>query len=83
MVVGLAEVLTIQHIGSTWRDVVTFGLLVGILLSRVFSGLVAQLGGWRTVLVVAAGVGLALGLRGRRRAGDGADTGPDPTGPVR
>ncbi|WP_260433077.1 HtaA domain-containing protein [Corynebacterium bovis] len=35
------------------------------------------------VLVVAAGVGLALGLRGRRRAGDGADTGPDPTGPVR
>ncbi|MEL4176607.1 HtaA domain-containing protein [Corynebacterium bovis] len=35
------------------------------------------------VLVVAAGVGLALGLRGRRRAGDGADTGPDPTGPAR
>ncbi|MEL4153219.1 HtaA domain-containing protein [Corynebacterium bovis] len=47
------------------------------------------------VLVVAAGVGLALGLRGRRRAGDAADaagtagaadaagTDPDPTGPVR
>ncbi|WP_052003900.1 MFS transporter [Gordonia aichiensis] len=36
------------------------GLLVGILLSRVFSGLVAQLGGWRTVLVVAAVVQLAM-----------------------
>lgn len=36
------------------------GLLVGILFSRVFSGLVAQLGGWRTVLVVAAVVQLAM-----------------------
>jgi len=34
MIVGLAEVLTIAHIGSTWRDVVTFGLLVGILVLR-------------------------------------------------
>ncbi|WHU48450.1 MFS transporter [Gordonia sp. L191] len=30
------------------------GLLVGILFSRVLSGLIAQAGGWRTVLVVAA-----------------------------
>lgn len=36
------------------------GLLVGILFSRVFSGLVAQLGGWRTVLIVAAVVQLAM-----------------------
>lgn len=36
------------------------GLLVGILFSRVFSGLVAQVGGWRTVLVVAAVVQLAM-----------------------
>lgn len=34
LVVGLAEVLTITHIGSTWRDVVTFGLLVAILVIR-------------------------------------------------
>lgn len=34
MVVGLAEVLTITYVGSTWRDVVTFGLLVAILLFR-------------------------------------------------
>ena len=30
------------------------GLLIGILVSRVFAGLVGQAGGWRTVLVVAA-----------------------------
>ncbi|MGC4933651.1 MFS transporter [Gordonia sp. DT30] len=30
------------------------GLLVGILFSRVLAGLIAQAGGWRTVLVVAA-----------------------------
>jgi len=34
LIVGLAEVLTIQHVGSTWRDVITFGLLVVILLLR-------------------------------------------------
>lgn len=36
------------------------GLLVGILFSRVFSGLVAQVGGWRTVLAVAAVVQIAM-----------------------
>jgi len=34
LVVGIVEVLTIEYIGSSWRDVVTFGLLVGILLVR-------------------------------------------------
>lgn len=34
MIVGLAETLTIAHIGSSWRDVVTFGLLVTILILR-------------------------------------------------
>lgn len=34
LLVGLAEVFTIQYVGSTWRDVVTFGLLVLILLLR-------------------------------------------------
>ncbi|MFW0784104.1 MFS transporter [Gordonia sp. CPCC 206044] len=36
------------------------GLLVGILASRVVSGLVAQVGGWRVVLVVAAVVQLVM-----------------------
>ena len=34
LIVGLVEVLTIEYIGSSWRDVVTFGLLVAILLVR-------------------------------------------------
>lgn len=32
--IGLIEVLTIEHVGSTWRDVVTFGLLVLVLIVR-------------------------------------------------
>ena len=31
---GLAEVFAVQYIGSSWRDVVAFGLLFGILLLR-------------------------------------------------
>lgn len=38
------------------------GLLLGILLSRVLSGAVAQLGGWRVVLVVAAGIQLLMSV---------------------
>lgn len=34
MIVGLAETMTIAHIGSSWRDVATFGLLVAILILR-------------------------------------------------
>lgn len=34
MVIGLAEVFTITYIGSSWRDVITFGLLVAILMFR-------------------------------------------------
>lgn len=36
------------------------GLLIGSLLARTFSGVIAQVGGWRTVYVVAAGVMLLL-----------------------
>ncbi|RMI29691.1 MFS transporter [Nocardia stercoris] len=36
------------------------GLLLGILLSRVVSGAIAQLGGWRTVLLVAAAIQLLM-----------------------
>nr|WP_202927170.1 MFS transporter [Gordonia desulfuricans] len=38
------------------------GLLIGILASRVFAGLIAQVGGWRTVLVVAAVVQAAMAV---------------------
>ncbi len=36
------------------------GLLIGILLARTFSGLIAALGSWRLVFVVAAGLMLAM-----------------------
>jgi predicted MFS family arabinose efflux permease len=38
------------------------GLLLGILLSRVLSGLVAQQFGWRTMFVLAAGAVAAIGI---------------------
>ncbi|MEV0032570.1 MFS transporter [Nocardia sp. NPDC050793] len=38
------------------------GLLLGILLSRVLAGAVAQLGGWRAVLCTAAGIQLAMSV---------------------
>lgn len=34
LVLGLAEVFAIQYIGSSWRDVIAFGLLFAILLVR-------------------------------------------------
>ncbi|AYY15439.1 branched-chain amino acid ABC transporter permease [Actinobacteria bacterium YIM 96077] len=34
LILGLAEALTIHHIGSSWKDVVAFGLLFAILLVR-------------------------------------------------
>lgn len=42
------------------------GLLIGILIARTASGLVAELGGWRLVFVLAAGAMLALSLLLRR-----------------
>lgn len=38
------------------------GLLLGILSSRVLSGAIAELGGWRTVLVVAAAIQLVMSV---------------------
>lgn len=34
LVLGLAEVFAVQYIGSSWRDVIAFGLLFAILLAR-------------------------------------------------
>jgi branched-chain amino acid transport system permease protein len=34
LVLGLAEVLAVQYIGSSWRDLIAFGLLFLILLVR-------------------------------------------------
>jgi branched-chain amino acid transport system permease protein len=34
LVLGLAEVFAVQYVGSSWRDVVAFGLLFGVLLLR-------------------------------------------------
>lgn len=50
------------------------GLLVGILFSRVFAGLVAQAGGWRVVLVVAAVVQVAMAAAVYLRAPHTAST---------
>lgn len=38
------------------------GLLIGILSSRVLSGLVAEVGGWRAILFVAAGLQVAMAV---------------------
>jgi len=47
------------------------GLLVGILLARTFSGLIAEVAGWRTVFVVAGVLVLALsGMLHRRLPGE-------------
>jgi predicted MFS family arabinose efflux permease len=43
------------------------GLLVGILLARTVSGLIADAAGWRTVFVVAAGVVLSMAALLHRR----------------
>lgn len=34
LILGLAEAFAVQYVGSSWRDVVAFGLLFGILLLR-------------------------------------------------
>lgn len=59
--------------GSRGRVVgaVMSGLLIGILLARTFSGIVAQLAGWRMVYVVAGVLVLALaGLLARTLPGE-------------
>ncbi len=69
VVSGAAALAHDKRRGKVVGTVMT-GLLMGILLSRVVSGLVAQQAGWRTMLAAAAGsIGLALvaGWRGLPR----------------
>jgi predicted MFS family arabinose efflux permease len=65
-----ASLATDQERGRVVGTVMS-GLLLGILLARTFSGLIAQAAGWRTVYVVAGGVVLVLsGLLHRRLPGE-------------
>jgi predicted MFS family arabinose efflux permease len=54
-----ASLATDQQRGRVVGTVMS-GLLLGILLARTFSGLIAEAAGWRTVYVVASGVVLTL-----------------------
>ena len=55
------------------------GLLIGILLARTFSGLVAEVAGWRTVFVVAGVLVLGLAAVLQRRLPDERPARPSPT----
>lgn len=54
------------------------GLLIGILIARTVSGLIAELGGWRLVFAIAAGAMLLLSLVLRRELPHAPPTDPMP-----
>jgi predicted MFS family arabinose efflux permease len=61
-----AELATEAHRGRVVGTVMS-GLLIGILLARTFSGLIADVAGWRTVYVVAGSMVLVMaGILARR-----------------
>src|SRR5581483_3181739 len=60
-----AELASDEERGRVVGTLMT-GLLLGILLARTVSGVLADLAGWRTVYVVAAAVTVALGTALRR-----------------
>jgi predicted MFS family arabinose efflux permease len=62
VVVPWASALAEPHRRGEVVGTVMSGLLLGILLSRVLAGAVAQVGGWRAVLVVAAGLQLFMSV---------------------
>jgi predicted MFS family arabinose efflux permease len=62
IVVPLASTLAAPEERGQVVGTVMSGLLVGILSARTLSGLVAQLGGWRLVFGLAAGLMVALSL---------------------
>jgi predicted MFS family arabinose efflux permease len=66
IVVPMSSSLAAEHARGRVVGTVMSGLLIGILLARTFSGIVAQLLGWRAVFVVAAGAMLVLAAILRR-----------------
>ncbi len=66
VIVPMASSLAAEHERGRVVGTVMSGLLIGILLARTFSGLVAAAFGWRTVFVVAAVAMLVLAATLRR-----------------
>jgi predicted MFS family arabinose efflux permease len=62
IVVALASTLAGDHERGRVVGTVMSGLLIGILVARTLSGVVAALGGWRLTFAVAAGAMLALAI---------------------
>src|SRR4051812_23857691 len=60
MLVPLAGDVTPEEDRGRVVGVIMSGLLIGILASRVVSGLIADLAGWRTVYAIAAGLALVF-----------------------
>ncbi len=67
VVVPMASAMAAPHERGRIVGTVMSGLLIGILLARTLSGLLAEVGGWRLVFAVAAGVMLVLAAVLRRR----------------
>jgi predicted MFS family arabinose efflux permease len=66
IVVPMSSSLAAEQERGSVVGTVMSGLLVGILLARTFSGIVAQLLGWRAVFVIAAGAMVLLAAILRR-----------------
>jgi len=66
VIVPLASTLAAAHQRGQVVGTVMSGLLIGILMARTLSGVVAALGGWRLVYALAAGGMLALSATLRR-----------------
>jgi predicted MFS family arabinose efflux permease len=62
VIVPLASTLAAPHERGQIVGTVMSGLLIGILMARTLSGLVAALGGWRLVYALAAGAMLVLSV---------------------
>lgn len=56
VLVALAAARSPQHVRGRTIGVVTSGIVIGILLARTFSGMLADLAGWRSVYIVSAAV---------------------------
>lgn len=62
ILIPLSAALAADHERGTVVGMVMSGLLIGILVARTISGLVAALGGWRLVYALAAAVMFVLAL---------------------